>query len=87
MKTVKAKQAQRKSKGADNKDEYWLKWDDAERRECVVIYVKRDQGRRLGAISNLDAACSAGNYVYLSKLDPHHTLSSSGVSLNKESRP
>ena len=39
---VKAKQAQRKSKGADKKDIYWLKWGDAERRECVDIYVKRD---------------------------------------------
>ena len=39
---VKAKQAQRKSKGVDKKDKYWLKWGDAERRECVDIYVKRD---------------------------------------------
>ena len=46
-----------------------------------------DQGQRLGAISNLDATCSAGNCVDLSKLDPHHTFSPSGVPLSKESRP
>ena len=39
---VKAKQAQRTSKGVDKKDKYWLKRGDAERRECVDIYVKRD---------------------------------------------
>ena len=31
-----------KSKGVDKKDKYWLKWGDAERHECVDIYVKRD---------------------------------------------
>ena len=36
-------------------------------------------------IRNLDATCSAGNCVDLSKLDPHHTFSSSGVPLSKES--
>ena len=46
-----------------------------------------DQGQRLGAMSNLDATCSAGNCVDLSKLDPHHTFSPSGVPLSKESRP
>ena len=49
--------------------------------------IKSDQGQRLGAMSNLDATCSAGNYVDLSKLDPHHTFSSSGVPLSTESRP
>ena len=39
---VKAKQVQRKSKGVDKKDKYWLKWGDAERHECVDIYVKCD---------------------------------------------
>ena len=32
-------------------------------------------------------SCNAGNCVDLSKLDPHHTFSSSGVPLNKESQP
>ena len=38
-------------------------------------------------IRNLDATCNAGNYVDLSKLDPHHTFSSSGVPLNEKCRP
>ena len=33
-----------------------------------------DQGQRLGAISNLDATCSAGNCLDVSKLDPHHSF-------------
>ena len=39
---VKAKQAQHKSKGVAKKDKYWLKWGDAERRQCVHTYVKCD---------------------------------------------
>ena len=43
---------------------------------CRIKYVmwSYGQGQRLGAISNLDALCSAGNCVDLSKLDPHHIL-------------
>ena len=37
--------------------------------------------------SDLDVTCRAGNCVDLSKLDPHHTFSSSGVPLSKERRP
>ena len=101
---VKAKQARRKSNGADKKDKYWLKW--GKRRECVNIYVKRDMKgiqlhygtppprpprttiRSRGEMfAEGIAVCCAGNYVDLSKLDPHHTFSSSGDPLNKESRP
>ena len=39
---VKANQTQHKSKGVAKKHKYWLKWGDAERRDCVDIHVKRD---------------------------------------------
>ena len=55
--------------------------------QCPSEGVWGCRSKRPGALSNLDVTCSAGACGDLSRLDPHHTFSSSGAPLSKESRP